>query len=208
MKQLFLTPLLVLLTSNASACADHDLPEASLSVQVAEASVTTTKNDGPLLVTVLGTLKNTTSNRIENLVLEAKLTDSSGKVIDVLSERVYDLVVPAGQQIAFRLQAPAAAGPNSYAGVEARVVSAEAHTPLAPRSAKKETNLIRDVLISWGPMILLIAVWLLLARKYSGKGSTQNKLLAAIVEQNSLLTKQIAAIENIAMAANTKKSAN
>lgn len=205
MKQLFLAPLLALVLSNALACAEHDLPDAGSSVQVAETSVITSKNDGPLLVTVLGTLKNTTGKRIENLVIEAKLTDASGKVIDVLSERVYGLVVPAGQDVAFRLQAPAAAGPDAYAGARARVVSAEAHAPFTPRAAKSVPHPVIDLLVSWGPMILLIAVWLFMMRRYSGKGSTQDKMLAAIGEQNTLLARQIAAIESIAAAASTRK---
>lgn len=208
MKHLILVPILALLISNASACVDHELPEASASVEIAEASVSTTKNNGPLFVTVLGALKNTTNNKIDNLVLEAKLTDANGKVVDVLTEHVYGLVVPASQQVAFRLQAPAAASPNSYAGVQVRVVSAEAHAPSVPRAAKKETSRIIDWLVSWGPMILLIVVWVFLARKYSGKGSVQDKMLVALGEQNSLIARQISAIESIATAANAKKSAS
>lgn len=206
MKKLISLPLL-LLASYAFACADHDLPDPSSSVQVVEATVSTSKTDGPLFVTVLGSFKNTTANRIESLVVEAKLTDSNGKVIDVLSQPVYGLVVPAGQQVAFRLQGPAAVKENLYAGVQARVVSAEAHAPSPPRASREESNRVVNFLISWGPMLLLVVVWIFLARKYGGKGSTQEKMLAAIGEQNALLAKQISAIEVIASVA-TRKSAS
>jgi ATP-dependent Zn protease len=203
MKKLVSLPLL-LLASHTLACADHELPDPSASVQIVEATVSTSKTDGPLFVTVLGSFKNTTGSKIDSLVVEAKLTNSSGKVIDVLSQPVYGLVVPAGQQVAFRLQGPAAVKEGLYAGVQARVVSAEAHAPSTPRAAKQESNRVIDFLASWGPMLLLIAVWIFLARKYSGKGSTQEKMLVAIGEQNALLAKQISAIEVIASAATRK----
>lgn len=192
---------LILLASSSFAFVDHDLKDPSASVQIMDAAVKTSKSDGLLFVTVLGTFKNTTESKIDNLVVEAKLTDTGGKVIDVLSQPIYGLVVPAGQQVAFRLQGPAAAAQGAYVGVEARVVSAEAHTSSIPRLDQPETNRFVDFLVSWGPMLLLIAVWIFLARKYSGKGSTQDKMLAAINEQNALLAKQVSAIEIIAAAA-------
>ncbi|MFQ6332576.1 FxLYD domain-containing protein [Methylophilus sp. 3sh_L] len=204
----FIVISLALLALNATACADHDFPEAGSSIQVTEASWSTSQNDGPLILTVLGTLKNPTGDRIENLVVEAKLTDRNGKVIDVLTEHVYGLVIPAGQQVAFRLQSSAAASKNAYSEVQARVISAEAHPPQAPHPAPEERNAVFEYLISWVPMVIFIGVWMFLARKYSGKGSIQDQMLTAISNQNSLLTKQITAIESIASAANSKKAAN
>ena len=198
---------LVFLASGSIACADHDLKDPSASVKIVDAAVNTSKSDGPLFVTVLGAFKNITESKIDNLVVEAKLTDSSGRVIDVLSQPIYGLVVPAGQQVAFRLQGPAAATQGAYVGVQARVVSAEAHAPSAPRAGKQEANRFVDFLVSWGPMLLLIAVWIFLARKYSGKGSTQDKMLAAINEQNALLAKQASSIEIIAAAASQRNAA-
>lgn len=206
MKQLA-SLFLIFLSTGSFACADHDLKDPSTSVQIVDAAVNTSKSDGPLFVTVLGAFKNITESKIDNLVVEAKLTDSSGKVIDVLSQPIYGLVVPAGQQVAFRLQGPAAATQGAYVGVQARVVSAEAHAPSAPRAGKLEANRFIDFLVSWGPMLLLIAVWIFLARKYSGKGSTQDKMLAAINEQNALLAKQASAIEIIAAAASQRNAA-
>ena len=55
-------------------------------------------------------------------------------------------------------------------------------------------------------MILLILAWIFLARKYSGKGSNQAKMLTVIGEQNALLTKQISALETIASAVSSRKN--
>jgi ATP-dependent Zn protease len=207
MKKLIVV-LLALIALNATACADHDFPEAGSSIQVTEASWSTSKNDGPLILTVLGTLKNPTNNRVENLVVEAKLIDRNGKVIDILTGHVYGLVIPAGQQVAFRLQSSAAASQSAYTAVEARVISAEAHPPRTPDPKKEERNEMLEYIISWIPMVIFIGVWAFLARRYNGKGSIQDKVLIAINEQNSLLTKQISAIESIAAAANSQRPAN
>jgi ATP-dependent Zn protease len=184
----------------AMACNEHDLEDPSL-VQVLQPSFTTSKTDGPVFVTVIGTFKNTSSNKVENLVVEAKLTDAQGKVIDVLSQPVYGVAVPAGQEVAFRVQGQAAAAQASYSGVQVRVSSGESHIARQPRPPAKEASPWLDVLVSWGPMLLLILVWVVLARKYSGRGSTQDKMLLAVNEQNALLARQLSAIESIAQAA-------
>jgi ATP-dependent Zn protease len=203
--RLLLVLLSLTIATNAAASCDQDLKDPNSAVQVVDASVTTTKSDGSLFVTVIGELRNTTNEKINDLVIEAKLTNSSGIVIDVISEPVYGLVVPAGQQVAFRLQTTAAADQGSYSGVKARVVSGESHAPSATRTQSQKSSRYLEILISWSPMILLILVWVLLARRYSGKGSNQEKMLKAIGEQNALLTKQIAALETIASVVSTQK---
>ena len=199
MKRLF-SALALALSVNALACNDHELQQPDMALQVINASVSTAKAQGPMLVTVIGELKNTTAERIDNLVLEAKLTDSSGKTIDVLSESMYGLVVPAGEQVSFRLQGAAATTQATYANAQVRVVSAEGHSRSNKQSSSESNSQLREIAVSWGPMVLLVLVWFFLARKYNGKGSNQDKMLTAINEQNALLTRQSAAIEAIAAA--------
>ena len=131
-------------------------------------------------------------------MVEAKLADSTGKVIEVLTESLYGITVPAGQQVAFRMQGSAAASESAYASVQARVTSGE--TQKARPQQKPESRIIA-FLVSWGPMLVLILVWVYLARKFNGKGSLQNRTVDLIAEQNAILTKQLAAIETIAQAA-------
>lgn len=194
----FLAALMFWFASQAMACVGENLPNADTSIQVVDAVVSTSKTDGMLMVTVLGAIQNAHTSKVDGLVMEAKLTDSSGKLIDVLSQPIYGLVVPAGEQVAFRLQAPAAAASGEYVGVQARVVSADSHRNASAGEVTESSGFDLHFLRSWGPMILLIAVWVLLVRKYSGKGSTQDKMLEVIGEQNFLLSKQTAAIESIA----------
>jgi hypothetical protein len=198
----------LLLSINTFACVDHSLLQPDSALQVLNTSVSTASVQGPMLVTVIGELKNTTANKIDSLILEAKMTDASGKVIDVLSESVYGLVVPPGEQVSFRLQGAAATTSAKYANAQVRVVSAEAHPMASAQPSPSLFNRLTEIAISWGPMILLLLVWVFLARKYSGKGSTQDKMLKALVEQNALLTQQVAAIGAISTALGASKQAD
>ena len=199
MKRIFLA-LPLLICFYASACGSNEQPqsEAKSALQIVNPKVSTAKSGGPLLVTVIGELKNPTSQDFEDLVLEARLMDADGKVIDMLSESMYDMVVPAGEQIAFRLQGAAATTEASYAKAQVRVIRAQ--RPVTHRPVRQEKNPLIEMAISWGPMLLFILFILLLVRRSSGKGSYQEKMLTAVNEQNSLLTRQAAAIETIAAA--------
>lgn len=201
MKRIFLV-LPLLICFYASACESDEQPqsEAKSALQIVNPRVSTAKSGGPLLVTVIGELKNPTGQAYEDLVLEARLMDADDKVIDMLSESMYDTVVPAGEQVAFRLQGAAATTEASYTKAQVRVVSARQHTPVTPRPIRQEKNPLIEMAISWGPMLLFILFILLLVRRSSGKGSYQEKMLTAVNEQNSLLTRQAAAIETIAAA--------
>lgn len=205
MQRIFVT-LLLAAAFAAHACNDHELQQPNSALHVVNTAVSTAKADGPMLVTVIGELKNTTTDKIDNLVLEAKLTDASGKVIDVLSEPMYGLVVPSGEQVSFRLQGAAATTQATYANAQVRVVSAEAHAASVNKSPNNGGRRIWELAVSWGPMLLIIVVWIVLARKYSGKGSNQDKMLSAINEQNMLLSRQSAAIESIAAALSAGKN--
>lgn len=196
MRHLLLMPL-TLASAAVAACAE-DLQNPDSAIEVVNSSISTFKTEGPLLTTVIGELHNRTNDRIDELVIEARLTDASGKLIDVISEPVYGLVAPAGQHVAFRLQAQAAAPAETYSGVSVRVISAQTHPPAPARARSPERSGIPDWLIAWGPMLLLIVVWLLFARKVSGKGSYQARLLSAMNEQNALLGRQVSALEVIA----------
>lgn len=176
----------------------QNLENPDRAIPVVDASVSTVQSAGPLLATVLGELHNTTGNQIYELVIEARLTDAGGRIIDVISEPVDGLVVPAGQRVAFRLQAPAAAAAETYAGARVRVVSAQTELPAPPRPRPAPPSRIANLLMAWGPMLLLVVPWALIYRKSCGKGSIQSRMLAAVLEQTALLDRQVVALESLA----------
>jgi hypothetical protein len=58
--------------------------------------------------------------------------------------------------------------------------------------------LIKKLLISSFPILLLIAVWIFFMRRAGGKNSPQNRSLDLIDKQNEMIEKQSSAIERIA----------
>ena len=107
--------LLAVMQTAAACNSNKDLEEPS-AIQVLQPTVSTLKTDGFVSVTVLGTFKNTTATKVDNLIVEAKLTDEQGKVIDVLSQPVYGIAVPAGEEVAFRINGQATAAQSAIAG--------------------------------------------------------------------------------------------
>ncbi len=194
------------MAGTAFACCNSELKAPSSAVKVIDPTFSVRMAESRPVVTVLGTFQNTTENTVGSLVVEAKLTDSAGKLVDVLTEALYGINVPAGQQVAFRMQGAAAANESAYAGVQARVTSGETQQA-KPRGEQKTDNRFVSFLITWWPVLLVVLVWLYLIRKQTGKNSPQNRALNLIAEQNIILTKQLAAIETIAAAAqHTAKS--
>lgn len=183
------------------ACCESELKDPPASVEILAPTFSVTGTDGPQLLTVVGTFRNKTETTVGDLVVEARLLDTTGNVVDVLSQPVYGLLVRAGQEVSFRMQGPAAVQASAYASVQARVTSGVSQQPRPPRSERREESQLVSLLVSWGPMLLLIVVWIYMARKYSGKGSAQDRTIDLIAEQNVILSKQLAAIEAIAAAA-------
>ena len=193
-------------TSIALSCQAGELENASATLPVSNAQMSVSTEGQAPVVTVIAQVTNTSSATVTDVVLEATLTDGTGKTIDVLTNRSYETVIPAGQQLAIRLQGRTGAPAASYVAVKVRVASADVRYTYAPANddvpiEKVQTRAFpwKDLLVSWGPMFLLIAVWLYFVQRASGKNSFQSKVLASYQEQTTLLAKQTAAIEAIAV---------
>ena len=139
--------------------------------------------------------------------MEAKFLDSANKVIDVITQENYGIVVPAGKDVLLKLRDSISGAQVSYSKVEVRVLSADFRAPksaFGSANPNNTKNAMIEFLISWGPMLLLIAVWIYMMRKYSN--GYQNKVLQFMDKQNELIAKQAAALELIATASSASKS--
>jgi len=136
-------------------------------------------------------------------VVEVKYFDQQGKKIDVVTQHLYGIVVPAKEEVDFRVRDQADKTKANYVTSSARIVSAE--EKCSPKRKKKKHSLIVELLISWGPMLLLIGVWLLFMKKYNGKSSPQKQSLLILEQQTKLLKQQAEAIERIANVVEERK---
>ena len=164
------------------------------------------KERAPTLVALVN-VKNSSDTSAYNIVLEAKFLDSANKVIDVITQENYGIVVPAGKDVLLKLRDSISGAQVSYSKVEVRVLSADFRAPksaFGSANPNNTKNAMIEFLISWGPMLLLIAVWIYMMRKYSN--GYQNKVLQFMDKQNELIAKQAAALELIATASSASKS--
>ena len=202
----FTSIFLCLFLTNAQAQTDTE-KLASLIVSDSQFKINIdTKERAPTLVALVN-VKNSSDAAAYNIVLEAKFLDSANKVIDVITQENYGIVVPAGKDVLLKLRDSISGAQASYSKVEVRVLSADFRLPKSASGSANPNNTknaIVEFLISWGPMLLLVAVWIYMMRKYSN--GYQNKVLQFMDKQNELIAKQAAALEQIATASSVSKS--
>ncbi|MDR0776379.1 MAG: hypothetical protein LBE81_07050 [Azonexus sp.] len=175
-----------------AACGQSISSFDSTTVSITDVSLTYAQSEGYSFVTTIGTIKNASESLIENLVIEVKYFDADKKLIDVVTQPVYGLVVPASQEVAFRIRDVADKPKAAYASNAVRVVSAEPRVTRQPQPKQSSFSWIVDVLVSWVPILLLIAVWIYFMRR---KDSPQARTIELIEKQNAILERLAVAVE-------------
>ena len=186
--------LLLTLVWPCMACCAAPLENPGAAVKVVDAKIVLRETDKSVYVTVLGSLKNETNQPVRSITVEAKLLDAQGQVVDVLTRYLDDIIVMPGDQVAFRIQDIGASPPASYAQVQARVTSGYDQRPQTQPKTKADSgvNSILSLIISYGPVLLLVGIWLLFMKRIGGG----KKSLFA--EQNALIQRQAVALEKLA----------
>jgi hypothetical protein len=174
------------------ACCSDELENPGAAVKVVDTQfVTGEESENPMAsLTVLGALKNETKQSVNNIVVEAKLLDSNGQVVDVLNEELYGIVVMPGDQVMFRIQGFRASPKASYAQVQARVTSARSDST----GTKSKVDWLGG-LAMWWPLFVLVAVLIWLSRK---SRCDVRKSVAMQAEGVALMQRKVAALEKIA----------
>jgi hypothetical protein len=203
----FLLTLFVSATSWGS-CAREDAGDANLQELAVSADSLNVRSDepkAPQFITTLGTLRNSGSSCFTNIVVEVKYFDAKGALIDTVTEDLYSVVVPAHQEATFRTINTPARRREDYAAQTVRVVSARATQSVKRPAEKSIDTKIREFTYAFGPVILLIVVWLVFMRLFlRSKKSPQQRSLALLEKQNSILEKQNELLERLATAAETR----
>lgn len=150
------------------------------------------------VITALGTVKNTSGACAENIVVEVRFFDEQKNVVDVVTKPLDSIVLPPTREVAFRVQAPAAQPKAMYASMSARVVSADQRYSSRPPPSSTLTARLLELLAGWGPMLLLIAVWLFFMRRFSGRNSPQHRTLDLWAQQIELQRENLAEMRRLA----------
>ncbi|MEO1201056.1 MAG: FxLYD domain-containing protein [Pseudomonadota bacterium] len=154
---------------------------------------------------VIGEIENHSDYALDTMILEARFYDADGELIDVSTDRLYGITLPPGERVGFRLQSFALAAPEEYVSHDVRMLGADERRPCsgysgAPAASSADSGVVRKLLITSFPVILLIAAWIFFMRRAGGKDSPQNRTLDLIEEQNAMLKNQSGAIDRIATA--------
>lgn len=168
-------------------------------VEVSQSDMQFSRMGSTEMVVVVGKLRNLSAYAVEEVSIEAQFFNDQGALIDTAAEILYAAKVPAHGEVAFKIETSATQPQDRYARHQIRVLAANEDKPRV--SPAKKNPVWMSTLISWAPMLLFIAVWLLLVRKYSAKGSPQRRTIELIEQQNELLAKQVTELKRLADAA-------
>lgn len=200
-----ITLLLIFFSLPLQAVNDEDVNADLTKLNITDSSLSYSETDGKRSVTILGTLKNTNPFPVDELIIEARFFDAQKKLVDVITQPLYQAIVPISKEVAFRLKGSADKLKDSYDTYNVQVVYAEQHFVNQPN---KRRGFWTELLISLLPLLLLILVYIFYMRKCMGRNSPQMKMIPLIerqidiLEQTSVIASQnLAMIERIAVAA-------
>lgn len=191
---------LLLGTSAAMACGQP--PAGPLQAGAADLSVVdprlerVQRGEATVLATLVS-LKNTSAACLEDVVIEVRYFGADKQLIDTATESFFDIVVPPGKTVAFRLDSVPLHPLSDYVAQEVSVISAS--PPRAAPAQRSGPGLIEH-LLQWIPFLVFSTFLGFLLRWLRSKKSPQSRALELAAQQNILLQAQNTQLERIASA--------
>ncbi len=205
--RLLLTAALLLSGMARAACPGASeappAPEVALAVKLSTLEVI--QEDEHRNVLSLGTIRNSAGSCFEDVVLEVRYFNASHTLSDTVVQPLFGLVVPAHGEAAIRVTGSAARPREAYVSQEARILNAEARRPVVKAQPTLGSTLL-EVLIAWGPMMMLIGMFIALMRRMRGKESLQERSIALLQQQVEGSIAQVQALQRVADALECKVS--
>lgn len=187
-----------IMACNLSACPKGDeKPGTPLDLTVMDTSFRVIQDKDERSILTVGSLKNNAASCIDNIRVEVKYFDNKGALIDTIAQQLYQVEAPPYEEVGFRVYAPAAYQKEAYAKQSVRVVSVGSSKK---PNKTEEKSLLVDLLVAWGPMLLLIGVWIVFMRRMNRKDSPQAQSLRLIEQQNVLFDAQNKLLERLVIA--------
>lgn len=196
-KNLVVLLLLAFSSLQALACTENESSDALPGkLQAKVASIHFTQGENRNFITTLGTLKNSSRACAQDLVLEVTYANAQGQVIDVVTQNLNELVIPAADEVGFRIYDVAMQPQGAYASSKVRVLSAT--SKVTPESS----SLAASLLANWGPVaIFFFALFWFLRRLTKNPKSPAQRSLAMMEQQTEILAQQARMLERLAAAA-------
>lgn len=183
-KRLLVAAAILVSFAARAACpgASGSPPDPSSVLTVKMSTLDVLQEEERRNVASLGTIKNESGSCFEEVVVEVRYFDRSHALSDTVTQSLYGLVVPAHGEVAIRVVDGAAKPKDAYVSQEARVVFAEPRRPVQ-KARPTLWSTVGEILVSWGPMVLLMAMWAFFMRRMRGKDSPQERSIALMQQQ-------------------------
>jgi ATP-dependent Zn protease len=204
LRALFLFALLFPILGAGSVLADcpDDAPEALVAENV---RVSFVKEQDTLRVATVGTLRNASKRKVENIQVETRHLDAEKRLTDVHNKYLFDVVLKPGDDLAFRLYEPAAQPQSAYVSQQTRVASAEYvcvdESDSTASAPSDDTTWWQKYLMGWLPVWVMIVIMIFSIYRCSGNRSPTMRILGRQIkhmEQQDILKNAL--IERIAQA--------
>ena len=178
--------ILILINTNVSASEEF---ENDIRILNSKFSYSDNKNDS--YITCIGELENVSANAYGYITLQAEYFNNKGVIIDTVTEQLYSHVLLPGKTISFRVNGRAYKDAEQYNNHKIKVTYAELKCIEEYSPDQNKKNWMLRIFISWGPMLLLISVWIFFIYRFNrNKNSPQAQSVAALKKQIELLEHQ------------------
>ncbi|NHZ33081.1 hypothetical protein [Massilia rubra] len=189
---------LLAFSGTASACGQDGALPVPLD-QVSLQKVTFTPSGDGRKLLVFGILKNGSPHRLRNVMLELRFFNEKHVLVDTFTRCVDNVIAPPAGEVGWRIRENIYDFMTPYVAQEVRIVSAEAIKPVKP--GEPEMNpFLRDMLVSWVPLLVLLGFLVYLLKKLVGKQSSSYKAVLLMEEHMGCFDKNSRLLERLVLA--------
>lgn len=185
---LFIPLILIILLADSVYAYPEEKTNFNESLRITKSELNFSQNESWHFITCIGEIENLSAVTWDNIVIEVLYYNSSGKIIDTVTEHLYSSVLPANDKVSFRIRSQADKNKEEYVNHSARITSAEEKTVCG---AEESSSLLETLAVSWGPFLLLAIIWIIfIYRVYGRKASPQAKSIQLVSKQVELIERQ------------------
>ncbi|NHZ93198.1 hypothetical protein F2P45_29920 [Massilia sp. CCM 8733] len=188
--------------SGAALACGRDGTVAVPLAQVSLQQVAFTPSDDGRKLLVFGILKNTSAQRLRNVMLELRFFDDKHVLVDTFTRCVDNVIAPPAGEVGWRIRETIHDQMAPYASREVRIVSAEVIQPGVAQS--KVSPFTRELLLTWIPVLAGIGMLVYLLRKVAGKHSSSSKAVVLMEAQIAYFEKNLHLLERLVLASEAR----
>lgn len=160
------------------------------SIVIQNSKFSYSNNEKCSYINCIGELANLGEDTYQYITLQIQYFNEKDEIIDTVTEQLYDHVLMPKETISFKVSDRADKSSEQYITHKVKVTYADEKYVKKYEPVKKKSWIL-DILISWGPMLLLIFVWIFIMYRYNrNKKSPHFQSVEAMKKRNELVEYQ------------------